>query len=128
MDDPFALDAGILDGKVNVDVRFLKHPQAGVYLEIMEYHAPKGKQEIPAQPKTYDVGGPRHIALEVSNCNEVFLYLNQQEGVTMINTSNDYHPVKLEGFPITFFYWVDKYGIQWEMEEGRRVGESHGIV
>ncbi len=125
---PFALDAGIMDAKVNVDVRFLKHPQANVYLELMSYHTPKGKAEIPEQPKTYDMGGPRHIAMEVSNCNEVFRFLKDQEGVTMINTSKNYHPIKLDGFPITFFYWIDKYGIQWEMEEGRQIGLSRGIV
>ncbi len=125
---PFALDAGMLNGEVNVDVRFLKHPQAGLYLELMKYHQPAGTQNIPLQPKTFDVGGPRHIAMEVSNCNEVFNYLKQQEGVTMINTNSDYHPVKLDGFPITFFYWVDQYGIQWEMEEGRRVGTSKAIA
>lgn len=125
--ESFALDAGILDGKVNVDVRFLKHPQAELYLELMTYHNPKGKQELPPQPKTYDAGGPRHLALEVSNCKEVFNFLKDQEGVTMINTSDKYYPVKLDGFPITFFYWIDKYGVQWEMESGRRVGTSRGI-
>lgn len=124
----FAIDAGILDGKAEVDVRFLKHPQAELYLELMTYHNPKGSDALPPQPKTFDMGGPRHIALEVSNCNEVFNYLKRQEGVTMINTSSKYHPVKLDGFPISFFYWIDKYGIQWEMEEGRRVGSSRGIV
>jgi len=124
----FALDAGIMDGKVNVDVRFIRHPQAYIYLELMAYHIPKGKADIPAQPSTYDMGGPRHIAMEVSNCKEVFAYLSQQEGVTMINPSKDYYPLKLDGFPITFFYWIDRYGIQWEMEQGRQMGVSRGIV
>lgn len=125
---PFALDAGIMDEQVNVDVRFLKHPRANLYLELMAYHAPKGNARIPRQPRTYDMGGPRHIALEVSDCNAAFEYLSKQEGVTMINTSEDYRPVKLDGFPITFFYWVDRYGIQWEMEEGRPMGVSRGIA
>ncbi len=126
--ESFALDAGIMDGKVSVDVRFLKHPQAGLYLELMTYHNPKGTTTVPEQPKTYDMGGPRHVAMEVSNCKEVFAYLQVQEGVTMINTSSQYKPVKLDGFPITFFYWIDQYGIQWEMEEGRRIGTSRGIA
>ena len=42
---------------------------------------------------------------------------------TIKETGNDW-----VGFPITFFYWVDKYGIQWEMEEGRQMGTSRGIV
>ncbi|MGY5450175.1 nucleoside hydrolase [Agarivorans sp. MS3-6] len=124
----FALDAGLSDGKVDVDVRFLKHPQAGMYLELMHYRYPKGAQQLPVQPKTYDLGGPRHVAMEVSNCNEVFKYLKQQPGVRMINPADDYHPDKLDGFPITFFYWIDPYGVQWEMEEGRQVGLSRSIV
>lgn len=124
----FNQDAGLGGQDVVVDVLFVKHPYASVYLELMKYHTPVGTTEIPPQPKTYDIGGPRHIALEVSNCSEVFRYLKEQEGVTMIDDSDNYHPEKLDGFPISFFYWIDKYGIQWEMEEGRRVGTSRGII
>lgn len=124
----FNQDAGLDGQDVVVDVLFVKHPYASVYLELMKYHSPVGATAIPPQPRTYDLGGPRHIALEVSNCGEVFRYLKQQEGVTMIDESKSYHPEKLNGFPITFFYWIDKYGIQWEMEEGRRVGTSRGII
>lgn len=126
--EAFAVDAGLPQDQVNVDVLFVKHPEAGIFLELMRYHAPHGTEQLPKQPKTYDLGGPRHIALEVSNCNAVFRYLKDQEGVTMINPDKDYHPVKLDGFPISFFYWIDKYGIQWEMEEGRQVGAARGIV
>lgn len=124
----FALNAGMMDGEALLDVRFLHHPQAGIYLELMRYTTPAGQRLLPPQPKTCDTGGPRHIALEVSNCREVFDFLRQQEGVTMISSDPSYHPVKLDGFPISFFYWIDKYGIQWEMEEGRRVGVARGIV
>lgn len=124
----FNQDAGLGGQEVVVDVLFVKHPYASVYLELMKYHTPVGTTEIPPQPKTYDIGGPRHIALEVSDCSEVFRYLKEQEGVTMIDDSDNYHPEKLDGFPISFFYWIDKYGIQWEMEEGRRVGTSRGII
>jgi hypothetical protein len=34
------------DGRVSLDVRFLKHPQVGVYLELFTYHHPKGDQTI----------------------------------------------------------------------------------
>lgn len=124
----FSQDAGLAGEDVSVDVLFVKHPYAAVYLELMHYHRPKGESQIPPQPHTYDMGGPRHIALEVSNCSAVFHYLKTQEGVTMITPSEGYHPEKLDGFPISFFYWIDKYGVQWEMEEGRRVGTSRGII
>ncbi|WP_394209172.1 nucleoside hydrolase [Enterovibrio calviensis] len=124
----FALDAGLEEQPVTIDVQFVRHPQAGIYLELMRYHQPTGKTQLPIQPKTYDLGGPRHIALEVANCNDVFHFLKEQDGVTMINTASDYKPVELDGFPITFFYWIDLYGVQWEMEEGRRMGKMLGIV
>src|SRR5262249_12820085 len=38
--------AGFYDGRVNLDVRFLKHPEVGVYLELFTYHHPKGDQTI----------------------------------------------------------------------------------
>ncbi|MGY3571496.1 nucleoside hydrolase [Vibrio paucivorans] len=124
----FNQDAGLAGQDVNVDVKFVKHPYAKLYIELMTYHQPVGKQTLPEQPKTYDFGGPRHIALEVSNCNQVFNYLKSQPDAKLIDPRPDYHPEKLAGFPITFFYWIDKYGVQWEMEEGRRVGTSRGIV
>jgi inosine-uridine nucleoside N-ribohydrolase/catechol 2,3-dioxygenase-like lactoylglutathione lyase family enzyme len=124
----FNQDAGFAGKDAVVDVLFLKHPYASIYLELMHYQKPEGKSKLPPQPKTNDFGGPRHIALEVSNCTAVFNYLKTQEGVTMIDTSDGYHPEKLDGFPISFFYWIDKYGVQWEMEEGRRVGTARGII
>ncbi|MGR5093289.1 nucleoside hydrolase [Vibrio maritimus] len=124
----FNQDAGLAGQDVIVDVLFVKHPYAHIYLELMKYHKPIGNSELPPQPRTYDLGGPRHIALEVSNCNEVFKYLKAQPDAKMIDPRSSYHPEKLDGFPITFFYWIDKYGIQWEIEEGRRVGTSRGIV
>ncbi|RKF18821.1 nucleoside hydrolase [Alginatibacterium sediminis] len=126
--ESFALDAGIENGEVDVDVRFMRHPQARLFLELMHYRKPQGKATLPPQPRTYDLGGPRHIALEVSNCTEVFNFLSEHEGVQMISSSSAYHPHKLDGFPITFFYWIDPYGVQWEMEEGRQVGLFRGIA
>jgi catechol 2,3-dioxygenase-like lactoylglutathione lyase family enzyme len=44
----FARDAGFDDGRVSLHVRFLKHVEVGVYLELFTYHHPKGetKQSI----------------------------------------------------------------------------------
>ena len=60
----FARDAGFDDGRVSLDVRFLKHPEVGVYLELFTYHHPKGDQTIHRR-KTNDLGGIRHVAVEV---------------------------------------------------------------
>jgi purine nucleosidase len=47
----------------------------------------------------------------------------------MINDSPDYGPPEeLTPVTITFFYWLDPWGVQWEMEEGRPIGEIKGII
>jgi len=125
--DTFARDAGFLDGEVNVDIRFLKHPTAGLYIELMKYHAPVGEQEITYR-NTNDLGGIRHVALEVSDAEKVFYYLKQQQDVKMINQSEQYGPPEeLSPVTIKFFYWLDPWGVQWEMEEGRPIGTMRGI-
>jgi catechol 2,3-dioxygenase-like lactoylglutathione lyase family enzyme len=125
--ETFARDAGFLDGVVNVDIRFLKHPTAGLHIELMKYHLPVGSQKI-AYRKTNDLGGVRHVALEVSNAEKVFYYLKQQADVKMINESSLYGPPEaLAPIAIKFFYWLDPWGVQWEMEEGRPIGNMRGI-
>lgn len=125
--ETFARDAGFLDGKVNVDIRFLRHPTAGLYIELMKYHLPVGSQEI-IYRNTNDLGGVRHVALEVSNADKVFYYLKQQPDVRMINESERYGPPEeLSPVTIKFFYWLDPWGVQWEMEQGRPIGNMRGI-
>ncbi len=125
----FAVDAGFLDGNVQLQVRFLNHPTAGIYLELMQYHNPKGSQKITFY-KTNDLGGVRHVALEVANVNEMFNFLKQQPDVKMINESVNYGPPKYlpSDFKLAFFYWLDPWGVQWEMEEGRPIGTIKGII
>ena len=125
--ETFARDAGFLDGKVNVDIRFLKHPSAGLYIELMKYHSPVGSKDV-VYRDTNDLGGIRHVALEVSNAEKVFYYLKQQPDVKMINESEQYGPPEeLSPVTIKFFYWLDPWGVQWEMEEGRPIGNLRGI-
>ena len=125
--ETFARDAGFMDGQVNVDIRFLIHPTAGLYLELMKYHSPVGSQDIVFR-NTNDIGGIRHVALEVSNADDVFYYLKQQPDVKMINESPEYGPPEyLAPVTIKFFYWLDPWGVQWEMEEGRPIGNLRGI-
>jgi len=125
--ETFARDAGFLDGQVNVDIRFLIHPTAGLYLELMKYHSPVGSQEV-VYRNTNDLGGIRHVAMEVSDADKVFDYLKQQPDVKMINDSPEYGPPEyLDPVKIKFFYWLDPWGVQWEMEEGRPIGNLRGI-
>jgi catechol 2,3-dioxygenase-like lactoylglutathione lyase family enzyme len=42
----FARDAGFADGNVDVDIRFLKHPTIGLYLELFSYRHPPGDPAV----------------------------------------------------------------------------------
>ena len=129
----FAKDAGFENGKVDVDIRFLHHPTAGLYLELMRYYDPVGSQEITVK-NTNDLGGVRHTALEVNNIMAAFEHLKEQPGVEMVRypdgrADNEVEgpPIVLSPFPMSFFYWRDQYGVQWEMECGRAKGYLRGI-
>nr|WP_238486466.1 nucleoside hydrolase [Motilimonas eburnea] len=128
----FAKDAGFTNGKVDVDIRFLRHPTAGLYLELMRYYTPQGEQVI-TRKNTHDMGGVRHTALEVNDIMEAFNYLKDQPGVEMVRFPDDQDndeqgpPMVLAPFPMSFFYWRDQYGVQWEMECGRKRGYLRGI-
>jgi purine nucleosidase len=94
----------------------------------MTYRHPVGSSEIIIR-NTNDMGGIRHTALEVSNAVKAWEYLKEQPDVRMINDSPDYGPPEeLTPVTITFFYWLDPWGVQWEMEEGRPIGEIKGII
>jgi inosine-uridine nucleoside N-ribohydrolase/catechol 2,3-dioxygenase-like lactoylglutathione lyase family enzyme len=124
----FAKDAGFLDGEVDVDIRFLKHPQAGLYLELMVYHYPEGSQKVP-EFNINDMGGPRHVAMEVTDLAKVFEHLKEQPDVQMINPSPKYGPpLPLGKSDVAFFYWRDPYGVIWEMETGRPIGYGAEIT
>ena len=143
----FAKAAGFLSdpGSVDVSIRFLALPMAPpLFLELMQYHAPVGRNSV-RDTTTNDLGGPRHICLRVENADEAFEHLKECPGVRMINASPDYQPHRLdrvsthqvrlfdpqlEANPqakqqmcelvgkLKFFYFVDPYGVQWEIEEG----------
>ena len=121
----FMKDAGFSDGNGKVMVRFLVHPNAQIHIELMYYVFPKGNQKVSFH-KTNDVGGVRHVALEVNNIHEVYNWLKNQKGVQMLSEKQ---PQKLSPDPQTFFYWIDPYGIQWEMEQGRPMARVvNGII
>ncbi len=77
----FARDAGFDDGRVSLDVRFLKQ----------ESYAKRGLQ--------IEILGQDHV------------------------------PEEIAPYPYTFFYWIDPWGVQWEMEQGRPIDLAvKGIV
>lgn len=128
----------------DISIGFLTVPGAGLTIEIMEYHQPKGRRE-PMIFKANDVSGARHVALKVRNIEEAFTYIKQQPDTQLINTSPEYKVYQIshtepEEFyyfnperevdteekkaaadilgQIKYFYFIDKYGLQWEFEQG----------
>jgi len=140
----FARAAGFLSNPAEVDVsiRFMALPFASpILLELMHYHSPQGASTIHSF-KTNDLGGPRHICVRVENVMEAFEHLKGFKEVRLINSSPEYRPHKLDRIrpddvkffdphfeankekiceiasTIKYFYCIDPYGVQWEIEEG----------
>jgi len=142
----FAKAAGFLEKpeEVNLSICFLQIPHTNIFLELMEFHSPSGKKSVEFfQPN--DMGGVRHICLKVSNIDEGFKHLKNLAGVTMINQNPEYKPYKIDAITPSemrffdqqleenlqekqkvcqtvgntrYFYFLDPYGIQWELEQG----------
>ena len=119
----FCVDAGFENGDCRVDIIFLKHPIMNLYLELFKYYEPNdGNQEIQFF-NTHDVGGIRHIAVEVEDAVGTYDKLKASNHQGQFITKET--PIPLDPFPYTFFYWIDKYGTQWEFEQGRPVEYYH---
>jgi catechol 2,3-dioxygenase-like lactoylglutathione lyase family enzyme len=130
----FARDAGFGDGRVGLHVRFLKHREVGMYLELFTYQHPKGDQTIHRR-NTNDLGGIRHVALEVPDAVAAYEFIRfHQEAygkrdLRIEILGQDHTPEEITPFPYKFFYWIDPWGVQWEMEQGRPVDRAvKGIV
>eukprot|EP00457_Paulinella_chromatophora_P011860 gb/GEZN01012024.1/.p1 GENE.gb/GEZN01012024.1/~~gb/GEZN01012024.1/.p1 ORF type:complete len:258 (-),score=46.63 gb/GEZN01012024.1/:291-1064(-) len=118
--ESFCLDAGFADGKCRVDIIFLKHVSIHMYLELFKYYEPVSTYPFQLR-NTNDVGGVRHVALEVLNATTTYFTLRQMNHEGTFLTNLEQGPLQLTPFPYYFFYWIDKYGVQWEFEQGRPV-------
>ena len=75
------------------------------------------------------------MAVEVTDAVAAHEFIRSQRqayakrGLT-INILGDNHvPEELTPFPVKFFYWIDPWGAQWEMEQGRPIDRVvQGIV
>ena len=121
----FCVDAGFENGDCLVDIIFLKHPIINLYLELFYYYKPNDGIKTIELKKTYDAsGGIRHVALEVLDAVDTYNKLKAKPNHQGTFITKD-TPIPLDPFPYTFFYWIDKYGTQWEFEEGRPVEYFH---
>lgn len=121
-------NAGFDDGRVSLDIRFLRHPEVGVY------HHPQGDQTIHRR-KANDLGGIRHVAVEVPDAAAAHAFIRFQQraygkrGLRIDLLGQDRVPEEITPYPYKFFYWIDPWGVQWEMEQGRPVDRVvKGIV
>ena len=91
------------------------------------------------------VSGARHVALKITNIDEAFLHIKSMPDTRLINETDDYQVFQIsETYPdevhffdqdmkemderkqqtakilseVRYFYFIDKYGLQWEFEQG----------
>lgn len=143
----FAKSAGFMEKPETVDVSivFLQIPNTNITIELMDYHNPKGIKKREEKKLTHQIGNTGHIALKVSDINGAFEYLKSCSDVKLISNHTEYKPYKIDNIKphefkffdesieqnteekkatckivsqIRYFYFVDKYGIQWELEQG----------
>lgn len=147
----FAKAAGFLSNpeSINLSIAFMTLPNVNLILELMEYHTPKTKTAIRINQAVNEIAGVRHVALKVKNVYKAYEHVIKQEGIQPIVSSLGYKPHKIDDISkeeITLFgvnnteslktdiaktignihycYFIDKYGIQWELEQGHSdIGE-----
>ncbi|KAA1188270.1 VOC family protein [Photorhabdus heterorhabditis] len=142
----FSKAAGFIDNadQVDVSIAFLEIPGTGVFIELMEYHNPTGIKRVELK-EANDIGGVGHICFRVQNIDSVFEHVKNFPDVRLINSSPLYKAYKIDEITsdefmffneedekntdlkqetckiigkIRYFYFIDKYNIQWEFEEG----------
>ncbi len=128
----------------DVSIAFVNVPGTKLTLELMQYHYPKGRRE-PVIFAANDVSGARHVALKITNIDEAFLHIKSMPDTKLISQADDYQvfqisetePSEVHFFDqdlretdernvqtakilsqVRYFYFIDKYGLQWEFEQG----------
>ncbi|HJO93555.1 MAG TPA: VOC family protein [Victivallales bacterium] len=139
----FSKSAGFMlkPNQVDVTIRFLSIPSANITLELMQYFNPIGINSK-KEKKTNDIGFG-HISLNISNIEEAFEYICKND-IKLISSDSNYCPFKIDDITndefyffdnklensvtekdklrklisnTRYFYFIDKYGIQWELEQ-----------
>jgi len=142
----FSKSAGFMKnpGDVDVSIAFVEIPSTSIFIEIMEYHSPVGNINN-VYKKANTIGGVGHICIKVKGIDLAFEHIKGCAGVTLISSDVNYKPYKIDPISINdfmffdeeknkmktekeavckiiekirYFYFIDKYGVQWELEEG----------
>ena len=130
------------DGEVSI--AFVNIPGTKLTLELVQYHDPEGHKD-PVIFAANDVSGAHHVALKITNIDEAFLHIQSMPDTRLINESGDYQlfqiretkPAEVHFFDqdiresdernvkmakiisgLRYFCFIDKYGLQWEFEQG----------
>ena len=128
----------------DVSIAFVNVPGTKLTLELMQYHYPKGRTE-PVIFAANDVSGARHVALKVTNIEAAFAHIQFMPDTRLINETEAYRvyqisktrPEEVRFFDqapgetdernaetanilgqVRYFYFIDRYGLQWEFEQG----------
>lgn len=128
----------------DVSIAFVNVPGTKLTLELMQYHYPKGRTE-PVIFAANDVSGARHVALKVTNIEAAFAHIQSMPDTRLINETEAYRvyqirktrPEEVRFFnqapgetdernaetanilgQVRYFYFIDRYGLQWEFEQG----------
>ena len=128
----------------DVSIAFVNVPGTKLTLELMQYHSPKGRTE-PVIFAANDVSGARHVALKVTNIEAAFAHIKSMPDTHLINETGAYRvyqidktqPSEVRFFDqapgetdgrnietanilgqVCYFYFIDRYGLQWEFEQG----------
>ena len=128
----------------DVSIAFVNVPGTRLTLELMQYHSPKGRTE-PVVFAANDVSGARHVALKVTNIEAAFAHIKAMPDTRLINETEAYRvyqisetqPSQVRFFDqapgqtdernaetarilgqVRYFYFIDRYGLQWEFEQG----------
>lgn len=128
----------------DVSIAFVNVPGTKLTLELMQYHSPKGRTE-PVVFAANDVSGARHVALKVTNIEAAFAHIQSMSDTRLINETEAYRvyqisqtrPEEVRFFDqapgqtdernaetarilgqVRYFYFIDRYGLQWEFEQG----------
>ena len=138
--------AGFLSNAAEIElhIAFLDIPNTGLTLELMQYITPETDNKVETN-EVYTIAGVRHVALKVNNIEQAFEKVSKMSGIELISSSENYKPYKIDAIQNTdfmfcdpmlecdmakkrevvdcigqtkYFYFRDKYGVQWEFEQG----------
>ena len=128
----------------DVSIAFVNVPGTKLTLELMQYHYPKGRTE-PVVFAANDVSGARHVALKVTNIEAAFAHIKAMPDTRPLTETAAYRvyqisetqPSQVRFFDqapgqtdernaktarilgqVRYFYFIDRYGLQWEFEQG----------